>query len=401
MICDLAVRLDTTFDVSVEGSWVERRDDPALGPPSEVTRSATLSSMPLTPEHRAALVPVEGDSERHRIHLESDGVAPFEFGDTKHRRVQLVPGATGRFADCYPAGTNTRSGGDGAWCELPSTATPPPPAVAEAVPTQLVSGQYTQTAEDLANVAQEMGPDELPTGPGWSCIRRHRTGGGIRIYLDRPWFASGDGEMLGVIVAEGGWATPATAESQWTIDMANPLPRYASQIGEDPACPGVGVRPLTVGLILNPDLVTTISAIPSLLVEDDQAGRRLPATVAAFHPTYEKESGRWFVDVQMYTGQAYMPFVRLVVARYQPNSLSEEVSLSGLVAVDVVQPLPDRVLTFIPWEREDTVEASTVRVVLRGPTYGGDPRISAEVSVQFFWADSFAAARSAARALGR
>ena len=27
-----------------------------------------------------------------------------------------------------------------------------------------------------------------------------RTGGGLRIYMDRPWYSSGDGELLGVVV---------------------------------------------------------------------------------------------------------------------------------------------------------------------------------------------------------
>ncbi|MCA9658551.1 MAG: hypothetical protein KC486_09415, partial [Myxococcales bacterium] len=34
-------------------------------------------------------------------------------------------------------------------------------------------------------------------------LASRRRGQGVRVYLGRPWFSSGDGELLGVIVAHG------------------------------------------------------------------------------------------------------------------------------------------------------------------------------------------------------
>jgi hypothetical protein len=52
----------------------------------------------------------------------------------------------------------------------------------------------------------------------------------------------------------------------------------------------------------------------------------------------------WYADVQLPSVHSYAPFVRLTVARFQPNSLSG-LSLSAPVDTDIVQVLPDRTLT--------------------------------------------------------
>jgi hypothetical protein len=42
-----------------------------------------------------------------------------------------------------------------------------------------------------------------------------------------------------------------------------------------------------------------------------------------------------------------MPFFRLAVCRFQPNSLHAGVSLSRISTIDIVQPLPSRTLTLV------------------------------------------------------
>jgi hypothetical protein len=54
--------------------------------------------------------------------------------------------------------------------------------------------------------------------------RRHvRKGGGVRVYLERPWFSSGEGELLGVVLANGP-ESPAN-------DLVQP---YVTHRGRDP-----------------------------------------------------------------------------------------------------------------------------------------------------------------------
>src|SRR5690606_32452332 len=66
--------------------------------------------------------------------------------------------------------------------EVPSTARPDPPRVAWIVPT--------------------FGWSEAATLFGRERTRTRR-GGGLRIFLDRPWWSSGYGEQLAVVLAEG------------------------------------------------------------------------------------------------------------------------------------------------------------------------------------------------------
>jgi hypothetical protein len=52
----------------------------------------------------------------------------------------------------------------------------------------------------------------------------------------------------------------------------------------------------------------------------------------------------WYADVELPATQSYAPFVRLTVARHQPNSLPG-LQTSAPVNTDIVQVLPDRTLT--------------------------------------------------------
>jgi hypothetical protein len=73
------------------------------------------------------------------------------------------------------------------------------------------------------------------------------------------------------------------------------------------------------------------------------------------------------VDVDIDVGNAYRPFIRLGLARYQSNA-DPAIRLSGITVVDVVQLEPDRVATVnVPFAiNQQTVKAT---VTLSGPSY--------------------------------
>ena len=60
-----------------------------------------------------------------------------------------------------------------------------------------------------------------------------RYGNGLRVYLDRPWFSSGDGELLGVVV-------PGDDAAFDTVEDA--LVPYVTQWGADPLWAGTSPR---------------------------------------------------------------------------------------------------------------------------------------------------------------
>ncbi len=67
--------------------------------------------------------------------------------------------------------------------------------------------------------------------------------------------------------------------------------------------------------------------------------------VVGYKPEYNKERQLWYCDIQFKPERvtSYYPFVRLALARYQPNSIADA-HLSRVVLTDFAQLVPDRML---------------------------------------------------------
>jgi hypothetical protein len=151
-----------------------------------------------------------------------------------------------------------------------------------------------------------------------------RKGGGLRIYMDRPWFSSGQDEILAVLLQPSGVAvSPAT------------LP-FVSRWGRDPIWDSKANGNLDATKFLNAK-----GPAQSLLLQE------IPQTVLAlpFDVEFSQERNMWFCDIVMDPGDTYTPFVSLAVARYQPYSLGG-CELSPMVRADFSQLLPDRTVSF-------------------------------------------------------
>ena len=155
---------------------------------------------------------------------------------------------------------------------LPNTAVPPPPVVAEVIPSLAVDA-----AEGT------------------------RSGQLLRVYLARPWLVTGEGEQLAVIVEDDGSS--------------------GSVVGRDPITTGTGR-----------DLTLTGDAFPRATSVVTDGGR----TVLAHPVSFDPGSGRWYADVELAAGFGYRPFLQLVVARYQPDSIGGA-TLSSFVTLEPVR----------------------------------------------------------------
>src|SRR6185503_10573063 len=94
---------------------------------------------------------------------------------------------------------------------VPASARPPAVSVRYVVPT---FGWERQTTTNL--------------------VRSVRYGGGLRVVLDRPWFESGEGELLGVVLWNAGRTSNAAREA-WKL--------FITQWGGDPIWRGEPVWP--------------------------------------------------------------------------------------------------------------------------------------------------------------
>jgi hypothetical protein len=215
-----------------------------------------------------------------------------------------------------------------AW--IPSSAPPPTPEVLYVVPTW----QWLRTGEGKTHKA-------------W------RRGGGLRVYLDRPWNASGYGEMLAVVLP----GAALDGKDPNTQPTGHPVKPYVTQWGNDPTiatpyvpgpAPKLGHFPLArterdlSGDWLPPFAPATeaeqpegpfnISGLahPKVLDNKSQATR---VDIAPHDVGWDPERRLWYCDIEIDQDGSYGPFVRLALARFQPVSVPNA-HLSDVVLAD-------------------------------------------------------------------
>jgi hypothetical protein len=177
----------STGKLDLFASWTEHVDDPAEDKPKRISGNVHVGELRLEPPptptggNANAKVfgpaPISGD--KFRSHL---------FGDTKFRSVDYFLRATTAFREYFPAAVtadvkNITRDGPKVTISVPNRARPAAPKVLYAVP----------------SFGWDPVRPRRPIAPGAKLSSR-RLGGGLRVYLERPWFSSGDGELLGVVL---------------------------------------------------------------------------------------------------------------------------------------------------------------------------------------------------------
>ncbi len=149
-----------------------------------------------------------------------------------------------------------------------------------------------------------------------------------RIYLERPWFVTGEGEKLAVILAP--WPGHPK-HSYWferrkkTEDLDSPafdlLESTVTRWGADPT-----EQSGTLSSLIMPQHLSNAEEIlydQNLPVEiNGSKVTTKKVTVALFSPKLEATTGRWYCDINIRSDQSARPFVRFGVARYQANTIS-------------------------------------------------------------------------------
>jgi hypothetical protein len=194
----------STGRIDIEAEWTEPIDDLAQDAPSTLSGQAHVADFELEATEDDCAIGLDdapataGTPRKHRVR--------HEFGDTKHRRVTYHALATTRFREYFPREitdepTLITHAGPQLELNVRSSRRPDPPEVLYVVPTWTWHGR---TVRGLTTGARSR---RAP-----STFVRTRTGGGLRVYLDRPWYSSGAGELLGVVLEDQPWVT-------WPIDL--------------------------------------------------------------------------------------------------------------------------------------------------------------------------------------
>lgn len=306
----------STSRIDVHAEWQEATDLVTKDGPETAAKKARVAGYDVGyGDNGVVVIPIEkasgpnGSGPRRMVH---------EFGDTKHRSVEYYGVATTRYREYFPPAITadpanvTRSGraatpednsGQRVRVTIPSSARPAAPKPQYVIPTFLWQQQ------------------DLPGGG----LKRTRVGNGLRIYLDRPWFSSGDGELLAVVLAE-------------TATIPDQLKPYVTQWGSDPLWfPATAKTPPELSHFpLRKKVGTGLSL-------DELSG---PTVTAVGHAVaYDPSRKLWFCDIDVdVSTPSYYPFIRLAIARFQPNSLAGA-HLSRVVLSDFVQLTATRTAT--------------------------------------------------------
>jgi hypothetical protein len=341
----------STERLQLRASWTETVDDLATAGPKEVTHTDVVVNSAVGPRERSGVLglvdfqpPAGGvDLAEGSLGLHA---AIQKFPDTHHRVVTYTPSGTTRYRELFdssdiPADDDPELGGDPVTLDIPSSSRPAGVDVLDTVPL-LRWERMVEPAQPFA-------------------VRSVRRSG-VRIWMSRPWFSSGDGELLGVLTFNPYEPDPdnpghsrlksvQVRDNSTSLWGKDPIVVVGGDVGGLTAATNPPLMPLRE-LVLNainqtPLPIDPTPARPVAVAEDvplvDHAG--LPVVrVFGYKPEYDTDSGRWFVDVAVEDGPALWPFVRLAVARYQPSSLPGK-ALSSVAVTSWVQPLPTRTLT--------------------------------------------------------
>ncbi len=350
----------STARMALESRWSEWVDDVATPGPVRVERvDVPTRSQVLSSERYGVLLPWEDLGAAVPAHKMIQS-----WPDTHHRQVTYTLIGSTRYteffdADELPGDDDPQSRSEPVELAIPSSSRPAAPVVLETVP--LIHW------EELVEPEQPF-------------ARRRIRRSGVRIWLSRPWFSSGDGELLGVVF--GNDAVPHSASSRWGKDPVLQASADVPSSAQPPLFTSIDTLFVVTDALAEPGTPADVPERPGgpVLVTGPQPLvdlRGAPAAnVAGYRAEFHPGRGQWFVDVALTVRDQLWPFVRLAVTRYQPTSLPG-CALSPVVMTDWVQPLPERTATL---SRPD---AGTVQVTVSGPaaTYRGPDRQGREVAV--------------------
>lgn len=344
----LKVHAPSTAQIDLEAAWDEPRDDVSQPDWQMAHRTAHVETIPLPSlEEGYLLAPEKGfrnvgyyDPENAQLAFVrygdrggpsdddsfvtffSDAAPRHQFNDTKRRKVAYTAVASSRYREYFPSDAAQEENGlppldftrrsEPIVVDVPASARPAAPSVLYVLPT---FGWQRQTDTNIR--------------------RSVRFGGGLRVYMERPWFSSGEGELLGVAL----WSS---SNGPLNADNRDKFKSYFTQWGMDPIW-----KTAPLGLVPSiSDFPDNVSYDVSVSLEEqavrDSDGDPGRVHVVGFPVAYDPERRLWFADLTIKPHQdTYMPFVRLALVRYQPHAL-EDAHISRVVMADFAQLTPDR-----------------------------------------------------------
>ncbi|MDH5178931.1 MAG: hypothetical protein OEZ39_00240 [Gammaproteobacteria bacterium] len=289
-----------------------------------------------------------------------------ELGDTKHHRVIYEVTAATRFREYFGPMRAGKTDLDRA-NEIKKF-TRPDLSVNEPSIKSIevhIPCSVRPAAPEVVYIVPTFGWQESKSG---TTVKKERKGNGLRVYLEGPWYSSGEDEMLGVVINE-----PPPKPKPTPVGTHKLLEPFTTRWAKDPvwtkSAAGTGLPevPLLVNFKSAAEQATGLSLaeLPQQAPSSDTFTQGAPVfnplpgkggttiamdpvmeymhkvATAAFPVHYDKERGLWYSDIVIDGVDVYFPFIRLALARYQPYAV-QNTHLSRVVLADFMQLTPDR-----------------------------------------------------------
>jgi hypothetical protein len=418
----------SSIDIDAEATWTDPLDDP-----SDPTNDPATSTITSTGQAFKAIVPDPGPLSAVDRPMEvfsppttfpvlnAPGVT-HTIGDTKHHLVDYTCTASSRFAEFFRAsttvtltstapmtidplgldpnkvvvtsGANTLAPYDGTTGDYivgPEAGTLAlvsgdaylnQPLDVSYIPADTATG--TAFPVQILSTAQPKAPKVARVSPAWAFegpfgtveakgISFTRLGNFVRVYLERPWWSTGAGELLGVVGLDTsllvGQDLPSDLSPAWVTTMGlDPIsvssldesfPIVPSAFGATTSVPAVPYRP-------------AYTSPPTLNLVEDPTGTQVQ--IWPYEVNYDPVSGYWYADIEIAVGSTPLNgpppgwFVRLALVRFQPYSI-EGAEISQVALATFAQPVPERLVS-VTANTDDSTNSS-VFVSVSGPGYYG------------------------------
>jgi hypothetical protein len=355
----LRVHGASTAKVELFAAWTDPVDDPDASEPTTVAHTSPVDTLELNELEEGELIAPGPDWRRNGYYdpehdtivfgrafdrigivpthtqLDRDTAPRHALDDSRRHRVRYTAVATSRYREYFDqnAGLDFTRTSTAVEVDVPASARPAAPGVAYVVPT------FAWQRHSATNVKRSV-----------------RFGGGLRVYLNRGWYSSGEGELLGVVVRASSGPFDREAWKPFVTQWGSDPIWQTGRLGHVP------VRFDFDGYAATDDHLSLEERLP---LEGRQQGR---VSVVGYPVQYDDERRLWFADITLNTdGSSYTPFVRLALARYQPHALADA-KLSRVVLADFAQLTPDRslVVTSDPYDPR-RLKLTLSGVAPRGP----------------------------------
>jgi hypothetical protein len=353
----------STERVTLSATWTDLVDDLTQPGPVDVVHDAKLEAVSIPTEGGATDEPIPdrrleiGDTKHHEVDVTGEAISRFTrffekevagvLNGTTEQTFSALPvvaetvvvtnedGSVGYRRERKGVGDYTLVVGPQAKIARTAGSTIPDGGSVKVLFVQdPVSRLSTEGGLDPARVtvpssARPTPPDVRYVLPIWertvTGTTVTRSARAVRVYLGRPWNVSGNGELLGVVIP--------TVQDNPTDEFST----FATQFGRDPLW--------NTGAV---DQYPDTADFPFAVATSDELTMAEAGSQTVFvlgHAVeFDADRGLWFSDIRVLTQKSYMPFVRLGVVRYQPDSMAG-LEVSPPVVIDPVQMLPDRTVT--------------------------------------------------------